>query len=497
MHLVPAPLRATATGTAPHLLDARTTVVTEGGPADVAELVAGFLAVATGHPVQVRAARDDVDPAVVLELVDGPVVPGTEGPVARAAGLPDRLDEAYTLDCDELTVRLRASSRLGLLRAAATLRQLVEADGSGASVPAVHVADAPRYGWRGLSVDVARHFVPVPDLLRIIDLAWLYKLDVLHLHLTDDQAWRIDVPSRPELVERSSSFSVDGDPGGAYRTDDWQTICAHAHARGLLVVPEIDVPGHVNAALHADGGLVPGGRPAAEYLGTEVGFSRLTADLPATGAFLRDVFGDLAAMAPGAYVHIGGDEVLTMDHDEYAALVDAASAAVRGAGKRVVGWQEVATTDVAPGTVVQVWDLRQDSAPLVRAAAAGAHLLLSPGNRLYLDMKYDPTTPLGLEWAGHVELADTYGFEPATLLDGVPPQAVVGVEAAVFTETLRTLDDLAVMLLPRLAAAAEVAWSEPGRRDWDDFADRVSRHPVLWARDGLAWHAGPGVDWVG
>jgi hexosaminidase len=500
VHLVPAPLELVEHPAAPYLVGPRSRVVADAGLHEVAALVAQALSGPAAPAVEVvtRTASTDLGHAVVLELVDAVPVAAPDGPLPDpAAGLPGRLDEAYTIDVAGDGVLVRATTRLGLLRAAATVHQLVQADGAGASIPAVHVADAPRYGWRGLSLDVARHFVTTDDLERLLDLLWLYKLDVLHLHLTDDQAWRIDLPHRPELVERSSSAAVGGDPGGAYRAEDWQRILGRAAARGVLVVPEVDVPGHVNAALHADGALVPGGVPAAEYLGIEVGFSRLTAALPATGRFLGDVFADLAAMTPGEYLHIGGDEVLTMAPEEYAALVGAAAASVRAAGKRVVGWQEVATTDLAPGTVVQVWDLRQDVTPLVRAAGAGARVLLSPGNRVYLDMKYDPATPLGLDWAGHVELRDSYDWEPATLLPGVPGRAVVGVEAAIFTETLRTLDDLAVMALPRLAAVAEVAWSEPERRDWAGFATRVANHPVLWGRAGLAWHASPGVDWVG
>ena len=132
------------------------------------------------------------------------------------------------------------------------------------------------------------------------------------------------------------------------------------------------------------------------------------------------MFADVAAMTPGDYVHIGGDEVLTMEADEYATLVAAASAAVRAAGKKVVGWQEIAHTPLEPGTVVQYWDTRVDPAPFVAAAEAGALLLMSPGSKAYLDMKYDASTELGLEWAGHIELRDAYDWEPSTLIEGVP-----------------------------------------------------------------------------
>jgi hexosaminidase len=167
-----------------------------------------------------------------------------------------------------------------------------------------------------------------------------------------------------------------------------------------------------------------------------------------------------------------------MEHEEYARLVRMAGDAVRAAGKQVVGWQEIATTPLEPGTVVQYWDTRTDTAPIVEAARAGARLLMSPGSRAYLDMKYDGDTELGLEWAGHVELRDAYEWEPTTLVPGLPDGSVIG-----------------TMLLPRLAAVAEVAWTPAAQRDWDDFAERVAGHGPYWDADGLAWYPSPQVDW--
>jgi len=363
------------------------------------------------------------------------------------------------------------------------------------TVPAVRIEDSPRFGWRGLSIDVARHFIQVRDLKVVIGLMAHYKLNVLHLHLTDDQGWRLHLPSRPQLTERASGTSVGGDPGGFYTAEQFADLVAYASVRGIRVVPEIDVPGHVNAATHTYGDLNPSGEPTDAYTGIEVGFSRLHADLPATGRFLADVFTDVAAMTPGDFVHIGGDEVLTMERDEYADLVGQAAAAVRAQGKRVVGWQEIAHTTLEPGTVVQYWDPRVDPAPFVAAAQAGALFLMSPGSKTYLDMKYDATTELGLEWAGHIELRDAYDWEPTAIIEGLPPESVIGVEAAVWTETLKDLHDLTAMLLPRLAAVAEVAWSAPEHRDWDGFRTRVAAHGPFWDRFGFPWHRSPQVDW--
>lgn len=480
--LVPAPRTVQERTGGPFVVSAATTITVGVSPAEVSLgiLAAEALSRVSGTTVEVRyrAVAEPTQPGDVALLLGG----GLTG-------------EQYRLDVAPDRVEIAAGTPEGLLHGLATLHQLLRPlDGGYAAWP-VHVEDEPVHAWRGLSVDVARHFFGADDLRVVVELMASYKLNVLHLHLSDDQGWRLDVPSRPELAARSGGTAVDGDPGGYFTTEEYEALVAYATARGVRVVPEIDVPGHVNAALHAYGELTPEGVPTEAYTGIEVGFSKLRADLPATEPFLRDVFGDVAAVTPGEYVHIGGDEVLTMDREEYARLVAMASDAVRAAGKKVVGWQEVATTPLEPGTVVQYWDTREDVAPFVAAAHAGARLLMSPGSRAYLDMKYDADTTLGLEWAGHIEMRDAYDWEPTTLVPGLPADAVIGVEAAVWTETLRDLDDLTTMLLPRLAAIAEVAWTRPEQRDWEDFRTRVAAHGPYWDAQGLAWYPSPQVEW--
>jgi hexosaminidase len=468
---------------APFVVDAATTVTVGTEPAEVSLgiLAAEVLSRVSGATVEVRyreVAEPD-QPGDVALRVD---------PVAHQG-------EHYRVDVSAERVEIEAGSPEGLVRGLATLHQLLRPYRDTFAAWPVHVEDAPVHGWRGLSLDLARHFFGPADLRVVVELMAYYKLNVLHLHLSDDQGWRIDLPSRPLLAERSGPTAVDGDPGGFLTTEEFEALVAFAAVRGVRVVPEIDVPGHVNAALHAYGELTPSGDPAEVYDGIEVGFSRLHADLPTTEPFLRDVFGDVAAITAGEYVHIGGDEVLTMEPAEYARLVALASDAVRAAGKKVVGWQEIAHTPLEPGTVVQYWDTRVDPAPFVAAAQAGARLLMSPASKAYLDMKYDAGTALGLEWAGHVELRDSYEWDPSDVVPGLPEGSVIGVEACVFTETLRSLDDLMTMLLPRLAAVAEVAWTPRAARDWDSFRARIAAHGPYWDAQGLAWHPTPQIEW--
>ncbi|MGV8978090.1 MAG: family 20 glycosylhydrolase [Cellulomonas sp.] len=485
--VIPRPHVCEPSDEAPFEVTSSTAIVVRPTPEEItlAVVAADLLSSGAGSPVEIRYVDDGSAGVIVLRLT----------PNGSAAD-----DERYTLTVTAARIVIDAPRRSGLVHGLATLRQLMRPVGVGADrrlvAPAIRIEDAPRYRWRGLSVDVARHFFGLGELKALVMLLARYKLNVLHLHLTDDQGWRLEVPSRPLLTELSGDSAVGGDTGGFLRTSEYAELVAYAEARGVTVVPEVDVPGHVNAALHAYGELSPSGQPTDVYTGIDVGFSRLSVALPATEPFLRDVFTDVAAMTPGGYVHIGGDEVTEMSAEEYARLVGIAADAVHAAGKRVVAWQEVASVPLSPGSLVQLWDHRLDTTDLIAAVRAGVRVLLSPGPHAYLDMKYDASTSLGEEWAGHIELRDAYEWEPSTFLTGVDPAAIEGIEAAVWTETIRSLDELTTMLLPRLAALAEVAWSSPENRDWADFRARIAQHGAMWDRGDLAWYASPQVDWM-
>lgn len=490
--LLPLPLRAEARpGPLVPLAGARVHAL--GGAAPLADVVAARLARTLGAPPATTATApaqaDDVPEAGVVELrlVTDPSSWGLPPDVQA-----DRAAESYRLRVAAGRAVVEAVALPGLLHGATTLEQLA-AQSPAQAVEPVEVVDVPRFAWRGLSVDVARHPLPLPDLRTVVDLLVDLRLNVLHLHLTDDQGWRLEIPSRPLLTELSGGTAVNGDRGGFLSTADWADLVGYAQDRHVAVVPEIDLPGHVNAALHAYGELTPTGEAPPEYTGIEVGFSRLHADLPTTRPFLEDVLRDVVRLTPGRHVHIGGDEVLTMDREEYVRLVRMAADVVEAEGRTVVGWQEVANAPLTPGTVVQLWDDREDTGALVAAAAAGARILLSPGSRTYLDMKYDADTPLGLEWAGHIPVSRAYSWDPDDLVPGLDPDHVLGVEAAVWSETTRSLQELSSLLLPRLAAVAEVAWTAQDRRSWPSFAVRVRSLTAAWDAAGLPWYRSPEV----
>jgi hexosaminidase len=444
--------------------------------------------------------------AALLRPVTGgrrPVGPddARTGEIALELDTADHGDEGYRLDSAEEGLTIRAATAAGLFRGVQTLRQLLPAtvesgttDGPW-TVPAATVVDRPRYPYRGVMLDVARHFFGVTDVKRVIDLAALYKLNHLHLHLTDDQGWRIAIDSWPRLATFGGGTDVSGGPGGHYTRDDYADIVAYADARHMTVVPEIDLPGHTHAALASYPELTRDGSPLDRYTGVEVGFSSLRADKEVTYQFLGDVFGELAALTPGPYLHIGGDEAMSTGPDEYGLIIARVQEIVRRHGKAAIGWHEIARTALDESTVVQYWGTTPDAPAMVDASRRGTRVILSPANRTYLDMKYDEASRAGLSWAGYVPLVQAYGWDPDTSVTGLDPAAVLGVEAPLWTETVRTIRDIEYLMFPRLAAVAEVGWSPAAARDWEGFRARLAAQADRWVALGVGFFAAPEVAW--
>lgn len=414
--------------------------------------------------------------------------PNGDGPttIRLRTDADDLGDEGYRLRVTSDAVDLQASAGAGLVRGIQTLVQLADPDddGSAARVPGVSVEDRPRYPWRGTMLDIARHFFGVDHITRVIDLAVLYKLNVVHLHLSDDQGWRLEIARRPELTEVGGGTQVGDGAGGYLTRADYEQIVAYAAARHVTVVPEIDVPGHTNAALVAYPDLAPPGTDVRPYRGMTVGFSSLDAHNEAAYALVDDVIAELADIQPGGYVHVGGDEAHSTSDDDYRTFLNRTFALVEKHGMRPVAWQEAVRADLPDGMLVQYWDSRVP-AQAIDAVRRGARLIMSPARHVYLDMKYEAGFPLGQDWAGLVDVRDAYDWDPT---DTVDDAAVHGIEAPLWTETITTLDDIERMLLPRLPAVAERAWSAATTRDWVDFRDRLAAHEVIWRRRGHAYH---------
>ncbi|HEX6471704.1 MAG TPA: beta-N-acetylhexosaminidase [Streptosporangiaceae bacterium] len=459
-----------------------------------------------------RAARVATSLATVLRRSTGyrlPVVasPGAGHGISLAlSGARGLGQEGYTLDVARDGVRLRAHTAEGLFRGAQTLRQLLPPQVESPTVrtgpwivPGVRITDRPRFGWRGAMLDVSRHFFSVAEVERYIDLAALYKINMLHLHLADDQGWRIMIDSWPRLATYGGGTEVGGGPGGYYTKADYAEIVRYAAARYITVVPEIDMPGHTNAALASYAELNCDGVAPPRYTGTEVGFSSLCVGKDITYRFIDDVVRELAAMTPGPYIHIGGDEAHSTAHDDYVTFIDRVRDIVARHGKTMVGWKEIADAAIAPGSVAQFWASThpgaEDAAQARAAVERGAKVLMSPCDKTYLDMKYTATTPFGLSWCGIVEAQDSYTWDPARIVDGVTDADIRGVEAPLWSETIDDIGDAEFMAYPRLAGIAEIGWSPATGRSWDDYRLRLAAQGPRWDALGVNFYRSPQVPW--
>ena len=447
------------------------------------------------------------------------VVGDAPGPVDIALEIIAGTAESYTLTADGSGVSVVGGDEAGLFYGVQTLVQLL---GASPTIPATAIDDAPRFGYRGVMLDVARHFFDVDTVAGYIDRAAALKLNAVHLHLSDDQGWRQAFDSHPELVEKASGSAIGGDAGGYFTKDDYARIVAHAASRHMIVVPEIDGPGHTHAlglahpelveapvitehiteVVEAFGGGMP--QPGEPYTGLAVGFSSVKIHDEASYELLADVYRELASMTPGPYLHVGGDEALGTDPADYALYVSRVTRMAEDLGKTPIAWHEAgACDDLAPGTIGQYWGfvtptdgMDEKTRTFVRN---GAQVILSPADAIYLDMKLAADSPLGLSWAnGPTSVQEAYAWEPAEIIDGIAEDDILGVEAPMWSETLRTAGDLDAQAFPRIAAAAEIAWSQAcgPERTWQSFRTRVGALGPLWRSQGIAFTAAAEIDWA-
>jgi hexosaminidase len=429
--------------------------------------------------------------------------PGAGAIVLRLGDVAAAGDDAYDLDVTSQTASITGRTAAGVFYGVQTFRQLLpyyvehdaarEQQGRVVRAPAARIVDAPRFRWRGAMLDVARHFLTVAEVKRYIDLMALYKLNLLHLHLSDDQGWRIEIKSWPNLTKVGGSTEVGGGPGGFYTQAEYSAIVGYAASRFITVVPEIDMPGHTNAALASYAELNCDGVARPAYTGIEVGFSAFCVDKDVTYRFIDDVVREIVGLTPGGYFHIGGDEVKTLTPAHYQQFIERVAKIVRSHKAVVVGWDEIASAALDAGTLIQHW--RPEGAILNAAVARGAKVIMSVASRAYLDMKYHADTPIGLNWAGYVDVKTAYDWDPGTIAEGVREDAILGVEAPLWAETIANIDDVEFLAFPRLAAIAEVAWSRQQDRDWDRFKVRLGQHGPRLAALGVNFYRSPAIPW--
>ncbi|MEP6894400.1 MAG: beta-N-acetylhexosaminidase [Chloroflexota bacterium] len=399
-------------------------------------------------------------------------------------------EEGYELSIQPDTVLINALCPAGLFYGVQTLCQILFTHRTTLGLPAIYIRDTPRFSWRGAMLDVARHFFSVDDVKRYIDLVAHYKMNRLHLHLTDDQGWRIEIKSWPKLTEIGAQTQVNGNGGGFYTQAQYKEIVAYAQSRYVMIIPEIDSPGHTNAALASYPELNVSEEAPKLYEGTEVGFSSLSINMEATYKFLDDVTRELAALTPAPYIHIGGDEARSTAKEDYKIFIKRFQEIVAYHNKIAIGWGEIGEAELQPSTIAQHWvnTSYQD------AKSQGAKIILSPANQTYLDMKYDAASPLGLDWAGLISVKDAYDWEPANYMAGLEENDILGIEAPLWTETVLTMKDIEFMAFPRLPGLAELAWSPKGL-NWDEYKERLAKHGKHMESLGINFFRSPDVDW--
>jgi hexosaminidase len=499
--IVPIPLSVIPSTGAPFALGATTSIVVPEGNAEVArsaEMLAMLLRVPTGLRVPVTPSNAAAPQSAIVLRLGGPASLGAEG---------------YELTVSADSVRILASAPAGIFHGIQTVRQLLPAAieselnfGRRAqqvwTIPAGQITDRPRFAWRGAMLDVARHFFSVEEVKQYIDVLAMYKMNIFHLHLGDDQGWRIQIDSRPKLTEIGGSTEVGGGPGGFYTKADYAEIVRYAADRYITIVPEIDMPGHTHAAIASYPELscsrpMPTSTAAARvpgtFTGTEVGWSTFCPDSENVYAFVDDVVKEIAAMTPGQWFHMGGDEVHVLKDSQYVKFVERVQDIVYKYGKTMVGWEEIGKAKLRPTSIAQQW--KSDTVP--PAVLQGAKLIMSPAPKAYLDMKYTPNTELGLTWAAIIELRTAYDWEPLTYLKGVREEQILGVEGPLWSETVQNIGSALFLTLPRLPALAELGWSQPEQRQWEGFRQRIAGHAARWRLLGMNFYPSPQVDWDG
>ncbi|MGC4946544.1 beta-N-acetylhexosaminidase [Streptomyces sp. DT224] len=530
MELIPAPLRADDRGRRGFVLDASTTIAAAPGTETTERWLRTTLGAAFGLPL---APGPEGAPRAIVLRTDATLPP--EG--YRLATTPDE------------GVLITGGSPAGVFWGAQTLRQLLgpeafrRAPVGGAAVHgfgSTDIEDAPRFGWRGLMLDVARHFLPKDDVLRYLDLLAAHKLNVFHFHLSDDQGWRVEIKRHPRLTEagawrprtkyghRASELWDETPHGGYYTQDDIREIVAYAAARHIRVVPEIDIPGHSQAAISAYPELGNTDVVDTSALGVwdDWGITpNVLAPADHVLRFYEGVFEELLELFPpetSPFVHVGGDEcpkdqwrqspaaqarikeLGLADEDELQSwFIRHFDTWLTERGRRLIGWDEILEGGLAPGAAVSSW---RGYAGGIAAAEAGHDVVMCPEQQVYLDHRQHggPDEPMPIGYVRTLE--DVYRFEP------VPPSLseeaarhVLGTQANAWSEVMQNRARVDYQVFPRLAAFAEVAWSAlpaPDERDFAGFERRMTAHYARLDALGvgyrppsgpLPWQKRPGI----
>lgn len=418
--------------------------------------------------------------------------------------------EGYQLFVTSDGIKLLAGSETGLFYGKQTLRQLLTPDG----IPCVVIKDDPRFAYRGLHLDVSRHFFPKEEVMKLLDAMSYYKLNTLHMHLTDAGGWRVEVDKYPKLTSETAfrtesdwrkwwdgkdrKYLPEGTPGaygGYFTKEDIRDIVKYAADRHITIIPEVEFPGHSEEVLFAYPELSCSGQPYKNgdfCVGNEQSFT-----------FMEDVLGEMIELFPSELIHIGGDEAgkdawktcpkclalmkqKGMKHvDELQSyMIHRAEDYLKSKGRKLIGWDEILEGGLAPEATVMSW--RGESGG-IKSARMGHDVVMTPGNYMYFDFyQADPKTqPYAI--GGYTPLKKVYSFNPVSVdsLTADESKHIIGVQANTWTEYIQTSDHLEYMMFPRALAVAEIGWTPQEERSWNDFKPRVNAHISQLQKRGL------------
>ena len=481
------------------VLNARTTIVADENTIAAAEQLRSLLKPATGLPLDITTERKKSRHTIMLQLDEQADTLGAEG---------------YSLEVTPRSVIIRAAKPAGLFYACQTLRQLLPiqiyreapVDDIRWEIPCVRIEDYPRFAWRGAMLDSARYFMPKEFVKKFIDLLAMHKMNSFHWHLTDDQGWRIEIKTYPQLTEigawrkesivghyRDKPRKYDGKRhGGFYSQDDIREIVAYARARHVNVVPEIEMPGHAQAAIAAYPEL--GNTQEKLNVSTVWGVhSNIYNANEETILFLQDVLTEVLELFPGEFIHIGGDEArkdqwqagpavqarirelnLKDEHELQSYFIKRMDAFLTSKGRRLIGWDEILQGGLAPNATVMSWRGEKGG---IAAAKAGHDVVMAPTAYTYFDyyQSRDPNEPLAI--GGYLPLPNVYNYNPIPKeLSVEQARHILGAQGQLWTEYIPHPKKAEYMAFPRLTALAEVTWTQDNHKDYDDFTERLKTH---------------------
>lgn len=406
--------------------------------------------------------------------------------------------EAYELRITSDSVILSSNSVEGAFRGLQTLRQIIPETSNDTLaetkiwvIPTGKITDEPQFEYRSSMLDVSRHFFSVQTIKKYIDILAYYKYNALHLHLTDDQGWRIEIKSWPKLTEIGGNTEVGGKSGGFYTQEEYTEIVNYAATHHIMIIPEIDLPGHTNAASVSYPFLNGNGKTPRPYTGMEVGFSTVDTRKDTVYAFIDDVIRELAALTPDSYIHIGGDESHSTKKEDYIYFINKVEKIVRKYDKIMIGWDEIATADLDSNSIAQFW-ANLDNAQT--AANKGMKVILSPAKKAYLDMKYDSTSTFGLNWAAFIPVDTGYNWSPESYAK-IPKDKIFGIEAPLWSETISNVEELEYLAFPRVIGYAELGWTVEENRDWTNYKLRLANQTPYLNQMNVKYYPSSLIDW--